>query len=420
MELRPIPSPASAGPILSPASARPTPSPAPVGLSTSTTISRRPRDDPEGASTSYLPPPSRRLRRGSSSSVGPPPEVHEDYPVRGPVHVLEPVWYPGGPVDVSLLTSRDSQRFYNHGRKIKDLVQPDQPWFEEVMAASGPRDLCTLDYHTIHNGMLAAFMERWHPETSSFHLPHGEITITLDDVACLLHLPIRGILFRHSRMTKAEAQEMLIAELGVDPDYALEEVERTRGVHVKFSFLQRQSDLELTAAHQAEGDDLEQATHRERHVSMSTTEEGLYWRTITTDWERDTCLDTTTLPRHYWLGRGAHLHRGNVACQSFHCRRGNQHPDPYRRGLDRMAVEDIKYDCYAAHQETVPFDEIAMYSGWLAASSTIIVRYLLERVMWQLGFEQTIPRDPTASAPISMTRMQLEEVFACWEQHVVP
>ncbi|XP_058753780.1 protein MAIN-LIKE 1-like [Vicia villosa] len=167
----------------------------------------------------------------------------------------QPIWYPGGPVDASLLTgydehaarriwdgeNRDPQRFYNYGQMIKDPAQPDEPWFQEVLAASGMRDLCMLDYDTIHNGMLAAFAERWHRETSSFHLPHGEITITLDDVACLLHLPIKDTLLCHSRLTKAEAQEMLIAELGADPDDALEEVERTRGAHK-----------------------LEQATHKER------------------------------------------------------------------------------------------------------------------------------------------------------------
>ena len=29
-------------------------------------------------------------------------------------------------------------------------------------------------------------------ETNSFHMPFGEMTITLDDVSSLLHIPIRG------------------------------------------------------------------------------------------------------------------------------------------------------------------------------------------------------------------------------------
>jgi len=35
-------------------------------------------------------------------------------------------------------------------------------------------------------------VERWHQETSSFLLPVEEMTITLDDVSCLLHLPLIG------------------------------------------------------------------------------------------------------------------------------------------------------------------------------------------------------------------------------------
>ncbi|XP_058776892.1 uncharacterized protein LOC131651235 [Vicia villosa] len=99
--------------------------------------------------------------------------------------------------------------------------------------------------------------------------------------------------------------------------------------------------------------------------------------------------------------------------------RGNQVSDPYRRRLDRMAAEDVRYDCYAEHREMVLFDEIALYYGWLASNSTIIVRYLPERVMRQFGYAQTIPHDPVVSAPITMTRRQLDEVFADWEHHMI-
>ena len=41
-------------------------------------------------------------------------------------------------------------------------------------------------------GLLYAFAERWHEETSNFYLPIKELAIILDDVASLLHLPIIG------------------------------------------------------------------------------------------------------------------------------------------------------------------------------------------------------------------------------------
>jgi hypothetical protein len=39
---------------------------------------------------------------------------------------------------------------------------------------------------------ITAMVDRWRPETHSFHLPCGEMTVTLVDVAMILGLPIRG------------------------------------------------------------------------------------------------------------------------------------------------------------------------------------------------------------------------------------
>ena len=45
---------------------------------------------------------------------------------------------------------------------------------------------------TMNHTALTALVDRWRPETHSFHLPCGEMTITLEDFAMITTLPIDG------------------------------------------------------------------------------------------------------------------------------------------------------------------------------------------------------------------------------------
>nr|XP_027191564.1 protein MAIN-LIKE 1-like isoform X1 [Cicer arietinum] len=64
-------------------------------------------------------------------------------------------------------------------------------WIQE----SGLMHLSSSYLTMVDVGLISAFVERWHKETSSFHLPFGEMTITLDDVATLLHISPHGKFF---------------------------------------------------------------------------------------------------------------------------------------------------------------------------------------------------------------------------------
>lgn len=65
-----------------------------------------------------------------------------------------------------------------------------------------PRDLDIADSPLSHlpglmfarhdHALITAFVERWQPETNSFHLPDGEYTITLEDVHHILRIPCEG------------------------------------------------------------------------------------------------------------------------------------------------------------------------------------------------------------------------------------
>jgi hypothetical protein len=63
--------------------------------------------------------------------------------------------------------------------------------------------------------LISTFVERWHPDISSFHMSFGEMTIILDDVACLLHIPTRGDFYTPRSFTEDEAAALAAELLGV-------------------------------------------------------------------------------------------------------------------------------------------------------------------------------------------------------------
>jgi hypothetical protein len=68
--------------------------------------------------------------------------------------------------------------------------------------------------HVLDHGMLATLVERWHREINSFHMPSGEMIVTLDIVHCLLHLPIQGRMLNYKVIpTKTEGVELMMPRL---------------------------------------------------------------------------------------------------------------------------------------------------------------------------------------------------------------
>ncbi|XP_050893761.1 protein MAIN-LIKE 1-like [Lathyrus oleraceus] len=114
----------------------------------------------------------------------------------------------------------------------------------------------------VNHRMLNVFVEIWHTKTSSFHLPLGEMFITLDDVSCLFHIPINEKLIDHGRITRDEALEMMVDYLGVDPEDAMSEFENTIRAHARFEFLKKVYTYDILIADKAIGDDEQEGLYR--------------------------------------------------------------------------------------------------------------------------------------------------------------
>lgn len=135
----------------------------------------------------------------------------------------------------------NTPRVINNAKRIIDLVLPpdvdDTRWFWNIIRASGLHPLLKTNYGQVDHGLLIAFSERWHVETSSFHLPIGEMTITLDDVSCLLHIPIDGHLLFHESLTVAEGAEYLVQYLGLNRNESLAECAKIKSGRISYSWL---------------------------------------------------------------------------------------------------------------------------------------------------------------------------------------
>ncbi|XP_006575902.1 protein MAIN-LIKE 1-like [Glycine max] len=161
----------------------------------------------------------------------------------------EPEGFLGGPSDLSMLTEyadhvadsvwtreeRPELKLSSHGRKVHSLGRP-VPAIEGLVVGTGlsPLIMCLVD--TGDRGLLSLFVERWHRETSSFHLPMGEVMITLDNISSLLHLPVVGDLHAFQPLHVDDAVQMLVDLLMVFVEAARAETGQCHGPYIRLQW----------------------------------------------------------------------------------------------------------------------------------------------------------------------------------------
>ncbi|XP_028225895.1 protein MAIN-LIKE 1-like [Glycine soja] len=126
--------------------------------------------------------------------------------------------FPGGPRDPSVLTS-----FADH---VAHAVWSGQE---------------RPDLKLVSHRRKVTLIGRPVPEikglTSTFHLPVGELTITLDDVSLLLHLPITGALHSFHALSTEETIFLLTELLEVSAEEVRAETALTHGAYIRLGWV---------------------------------------------------------------------------------------------------------------------------------------------------------------------------------------
>ncbi|KAL5176839.1 hypothetical protein HKD37_08G022701 [Glycine soja] len=108
--------------------------------------------------------------------------------------------FPGGLSDLSVLTQyadhvacseRLELKLSSHRRKVHSLGRP-VPTIEGLVAWTGLSPLIARSVDTGDQGLLSSFVERWHRETSSFHLPPLHVDEAIQMLVDLLMVSVEA------------------------------------------------------------------------------------------------------------------------------------------------------------------------------------------------------------------------------------
>ncbi|KAL5142774.1 Protein MAIN-LIKE 1 [Glycine soja] len=346
--------------------------------------------------------------------------------------------FPGGPSDSSVLTAyadhvacsvwmgeeRPELKLSSHGRKVHSLGRL-VPAIEGLIAGTGLSSLIACSVNTGDRGLLSAFVEWWHRETSSFHLPVGDLTITLDDISSLLHLLVIGDLYAFQPLHVDDAVQMLVDLLVVSPESARAETVQCREPYVRLQWVHDIYQRRCQAGHWTAA-----ACAYLRHLLGCT----LFANKSATNVHvvyLEALRDLSMTERYAWgVAPLVHMYDQLNDCWIYEhfpsvtestadqdydeasprvCRwiatkktvKRIRTPS-YRERLDRLRILDVCWIPYGEHREVRDFHVRSCYS---------------ERVVRQFGYTQTIPAPPIDSW---VSYDDIHDRWMHYEDHIVP
>ncbi|KAL0016841.1 hypothetical protein SO802_003910 [Lithocarpus litseifolius] len=142
----------------------------------------------------------------------------------------EPAIVRPGPENASLLTQQQNHRseaIWNdedlgpltcrgRSKEMANITMEDNRVID-IIKLVGLEGLFRAPSKGIDHCLITALVERWRPETHTFHLLHGEMSITLEDVEVILGLPIDGeVLIGPTAVEGGDWKQLCVELLGFE------------------------------------------------------------------------------------------------------------------------------------------------------------------------------------------------------------
>ncbi|KAL2534972.1 Aminotransferase-like [Abeliophyllum distichum] len=352
-----------------------------------------------------------------------------------------------GPVDESVLYDQDKHvsaavwegqergalRCHEHTSKLDRWMLTEKQI--ELVKKAGFGYLRLIPAISLDNPLISALVERWRRETNTFHMTVGEMTVTLEDVAYLLGLPIDGEPVIGVTYTACDA--LCVKYLGRVPDsgYASGGMVKLSWLKETFSQCPENASIKDVECHTRAyllyivGSTIFSTTTGNKVPVMylplfeNFDEAGKYaWgaaalsflyralgnASLRSQSTISGCLTLLQCWSYYHLNIGRpKLHHDPIhECFPFVLRWKGKHNGPtsnrdvafYRKALDSLQPSDVDWCPYANISHTV-IPEFILNQLILGRSKTMLIcfdkaeRHLPDRCLRQFGMHQTIPEE---------------------------
>ncbi|XP_052730107.1 protein MAIN-LIKE 1-like [Vigna angularis] len=333
--------------------------------------------------------------------------------------------FPGGPLNASVLThyihhvayaiwqgrEREEIKLISHGKKLNRLGSCHEG-IRDIVNGSGLMSLVGMSYDYVDRGLLLAFVERFHFETSSFHLPVGvdggragaELTAAHGVKVRLSWL--RDIYVEHCEQQQWEyaARAYLLHLVGC----SIFADKTATSIRVSYLLLFRNVH---TCGRYAWGvAALAYMYDQLGDANLASTRQMAGYLTLLQSWIYE---HFPTLGRRRMVS--SYMEDRPRAAKWESPRQGSTLLE-VRVHLDALTYDSVIWYPYESHRESRPFYGVCMFSGWIRIGETLC-RHFPERVLRQFGFQQSIPRDPPVVADADI--LATDDVWLHYRDHVV-